>query len=125
MSAAVHNARVDVILVEWNTRWNRSHPIKFPGFAANTPEVRRRPGSRSSPTSNRPHRQSDHALADALVPCMEHSVDLERTVWRELDALLADGNPGATRTFLISLEAAYSGAIAAPGVPCTAHRGPV
>jgi len=51
-------------------------------------------------------------LADALVPFMERSVELSETVWRELEALLADRSPGATRAFLTSLTTSDSDAIA-------------
>lgn len=52
-------------------------------------------------------------LADALVPFMESSADLNRTVWQELEALMADHNPGSTRAFLNGLAATDSGTIAA------------
>jgi hypothetical protein len=51
-------------------------------------------------------------LADALVPFMERSAGISDAVWREIEALLADQNPGATRAFLTSLAAADSDAIA-------------
>lgn len=42
-------------------------------------------------------------LAEAVVPFMLRSEELNRAVWRELEALLADQSPGATRAFLTSL----------------------
>ncbi|WP_155404335.1 hypothetical protein [Rhodococcus erythropolis] len=44
---------------------------------------------------------------------MESSADLNRTVWQELEALMADHNPGSTRAFLNGLAATDSGTIAA------------
>lgn len=51
-------------------------------------------------------------LADALAPFMERSVDVNSTVWRELEALLADQSPRATRAFLTGLAASDSDAVA-------------
>lgn len=51
-------------------------------------------------------------LADALVPLMERSAGISDAVWREIEALLADQSPGATRAFLTSLAATDSDAIA-------------
>ncbi|WP_162938554.1 NACHT domain-containing protein [Mycobacterium kyogaense] len=43
-------------------------------------------------------------LGDALAPFMQRLPLLEQTVWREIEALLADHSPGATRAFLSHLS---------------------
>ncbi|AII10787.1 NACHT domain-containing protein [Rhodococcus opacus] len=82
------------------------------GFAANTPRFEEELVVIALRLVTGPIGSHITRLADALIPFMERSPELNGTVWRELDALLADRSPGATRTFLVSLEAASSDTIA-------------
>ncbi|WP_129978004.1 hypothetical protein [Rhodococcus sp. Q1] len=82
------------------------------GFAANTPRFEEELVVTALRLVTGPIGSHITRLVDALVPFMERSVDLNRTVWREVDALLADQNAGSTRTFLVSLAATDSDAIA-------------
>lgn len=82
------------------------------GFAANTPRFETELVVTALRLVTGPIGSHITRLADALVPFMEQSDDLNRTVWRELDALLADQNAGSTRAFLVSLAATDSDAIA-------------
>jgi hypothetical protein len=82
------------------------------GFAANTPKFEQDLVVAALRLVTGPIGSHITRLADALVPFMERSVDLDRTVWRELEALLADHSAGATRAFLASLAASDSDAIA-------------
>lgn len=82
------------------------------GFAANTPRFERELVVAALRLVTGPIGSHITRLADALVPFMERSDTLNRTVWRELDAFLADQNTGSTRAFLVSLAAADSDEIA-------------
>lgn len=82
------------------------------GFAASTPKFEQDLVVAALRQLTGPIGRHITRLADALVPFMERSVDLSQTVWRELEALLADRSPGATRAFLSSLAASDSDAIA-------------
>lgn len=83
------------------------------GFAANAPKYERTLILIALRIVRGPIGSHITRLADALVPFMERSEDLDRTVWREIDALLADQSPGSTRALLSGLAATDSGTIAA------------
>jgi hypothetical protein len=78
------------------------------GFAANTPKFEQDLVVTALRLVTGPIGSHITRLADALVPFMERSADLDQTVWREVEALLADNSPGATRAFLTSLAASDS-----------------
>ncbi|WP_319449766.1 MULTISPECIES: hypothetical protein [unclassified Mycobacterium] len=82
------------------------------GFAANTPKFERDLVVVALRLLTGPIGSHITDLADALVPLMEHSVEINRTVWREVEALLAEHIPGATRAFLTSLAASDADDIA-------------
>ncbi|GAB2643622.1 hypothetical protein ABI214_12590 [Prescottella soli] len=82
------------------------------GFAANTPRFEEELVVNALRLVTGPIGSHITRLADALVPFMERSAALKQTMWRELDALLADQNAGSTRTFLVGLAATDSDEIA-------------
>lgn len=78
------------------------------GFAATTPRFEHELVSTALRLATGPIGSHITELADALVPFMDRSAGISQTVWRELDALLADHAPAATRAFLSGLAATDS-----------------
>ncbi|WP_280332271.1 NACHT domain-containing protein [Nocardia wallacei] len=82
------------------------------GFAANAPKFEQNLVQEALRLVTGPTGKHILKLAIALVPFMERSAEVDRIVWREVEALLADRNPGATRAFLNALGASDSETIA-------------
>ncbi|OBA41670.1 hypothetical protein A5780_06450 [Nocardia sp. 852002-20019_SCH5090214] len=81
------------------------------GFAANTPRFEQFLLMEAMRLVEGPIGTHITRLAEALVPLMERSAELNDTVWSEIKVMLADNRP-AVRTFLTGLAASSSDAIA-------------
>jgi hypothetical protein len=73
------------------------------GFAANTPKFEKDLVVAALRLLKGPIGSHITVLGDALAPFMDRSTELDQTVWREIEALLADNSPGSTRAFLTQL----------------------
>lgn len=83
------------------------------GFAANAPRFEQDLAQAAMKLLKGPIGSHITWLADALAPFMDRSDNIARSVWREVEALLADQSPGATRAFLTGLGTTEFEAIAA------------
>lgn len=83
------------------------------GFAANTPKYQKHLIRTALELVKGPRGSHISHLAQTLAPFMEADDELSKPVWQEIDALIADHNRGAIRTFLQGLASTDSDRVAA------------
>ncbi|AFR51419.1 NACHT domain-containing protein [Gordonia sp. KTR9] len=79
------------------------------GFAAQTPRYEKKLIITALKLAEGPTGSHITRLADVLISCMTSSDDLRQTVWREIDASIADKKSGSLRALLNGIAAADLG----------------